>query len=948
MATEQTCNACNRIKIFKGDDTNWNGEQFLTVNVSSQDVDLSSMTARFILGNFSHDYPLEDGFFKVDLSSAVTGVYSFGPMDGVIKILDSEKRIKTVSNTIPFFVTDKVIDQQDAVYNVEVSPNSPLDIDITIGYGTISWGEITGTLSNQTDLAAALYQKVSKVGDTMTGDLVMDNAAVDFGDFKVSADDGLAKIEGTQYGLRVDTTSGLGAALLTTRGLGEVLTTLDIKDTYSGNSSDPISGKGVAQAISTKQDTLTAPQLTAVNSGIDSTKVSQIATNAQNITNEATARVNADNALQTQIDGLSAASDVTDVVGTYAELQAYDTSKLKDNDIVKVLQDSTHDNAPSYYRWSTHTDTFTYIGSESASYTKAQADAKFETITSAAATYATQTALSTGLAGKASNADGTTIVDNGTNISTVAVKEQNNALAIKEWVGTSAQYEAITTKDPNTIYTVTDEADVAEIVVDSTLSPTSTNAIQNKAVYDALQDVDALPSQSGNNGKFLTTDGTNASWATVASGGIQNETTTTGALAIGGYNSTVGSSKGTQNTVLIGASAQATDSSTSYPSVVIGYSAIGKNHSVAIGRAANENRKTSTYNTTVGARANAHNNGVAVGYYANAYTNAVAIGGGTSTSARTNANGDGAIAIGKQAVAGGANTIQIGTGTNSTEGTVQILSYPIMDATGKIPVGRLPDGLYTTDTLIEGTAISLVDNNVNTVAITDFQNGGVKVPITQPSSAAEIVVHTKTPTSYSAITDVRDFTCFLDVPGGIFAQVWTASNAKINAWFTNNGTDFKSNYEVSPTMNTSSMLGVDFWWKMVWNGSSYAFSYKSPNQQTWYQVGSFSSSTAFSVSDNFAGLGTDIRDTRAANWYDGTFYLYDCTVKIDGNYTFNGATATASDYTIIGSPTITGSPAIAGGIKNAITFDPSKITGYNASGTFMLKLVNGVLTWVAE
>ena len=31
--------------------------------------------------------------------------------------------------------------------------------------------------------------------------------------------------------------------------------------------------------------------------------------------------------------------------------------------------------------------------------------------------------------------------------------------------------------------------------------------------------LDALPSQSGNNGKFLTTDGSTASWATVAQGG---------------------------------------------------------------------------------------------------------------------------------------------------------------------------------------------------------------------------------------------------------------------------------------------------------------------------------------------------------------------------------------------------------------------------------------------
>lgn len=99
------------------------------------------------------------------------------------------------------------------------------------------------------------------------------------------------------------------------------------------------------------------------------------------INSEVTARENADNNLQGQIDGLAAASDVTDIVGTYQELQNYDTQHLNDNDIIKVLSDSTHDNQPSYYRFDKDTDTFSYIGSESAAYTKAQSDSIFVTQT---------------------------------------------------------------------------------------------------------------------------------------------------------------------------------------------------------------------------------------------------------------------------------------------------------------------------------------------------------------------------------------------------------------------------------------------------------------------------------------------------------------------------------------------------------------------------------------
>ena len=87
---------------------------------------------------------------------------------------------------------------------------------------------------------------------------------------------------------------------------------------------------------------------------------------------------NADNNLQQQIDAIASSSDVVDVVGTYAELQAYDTSKLKNNDIVKVLEDSTHNNAITYYRWEidqqTHTGSWEYIGQSGPYYTKSETD----------------------------------------------------------------------------------------------------------------------------------------------------------------------------------------------------------------------------------------------------------------------------------------------------------------------------------------------------------------------------------------------------------------------------------------------------------------------------------------------------------------------------------------------------------------------------------------------
>ena len=55
--------------------------------------------------------------------------------------------------------------------------------------------------------------------------------------------------------------------------------------------------------------------------------------------------------LQKQIETIKAGSDVADVVGTKAELNSYDTSKLTDGDVIKVLADETLNNAIVYYRW---------------------------------------------------------------------------------------------------------------------------------------------------------------------------------------------------------------------------------------------------------------------------------------------------------------------------------------------------------------------------------------------------------------------------------------------------------------------------------------------------------------------------------------------------------------------------------------------------------------------
>ena len=97
-------------------------------------------------------------------------------------------------------------------------------------------------------------------------------------------------------------------------------------------------------------------------------------TNIPSVTAEAEARQAADQEIWTEIETIEAASDVVDVVGTYADLEAYDTSKLHDKDLIKVLQDETRDDAITYYRFSKTAGTFSYVGAEGPYYTASETD----------------------------------------------------------------------------------------------------------------------------------------------------------------------------------------------------------------------------------------------------------------------------------------------------------------------------------------------------------------------------------------------------------------------------------------------------------------------------------------------------------------------------------------------------------------------------------------------
>lgn len=288
-------------------------------------------------------------------------------------------------------------------------------------------------------------------------------------------------------------------------------------------------------------------QQDALNSGANTTNIGQIATNTSNIADEIIDRQNADNGLQSQIDAIVSKSDVVDIVGTYAELQAYDTSSLGNNDVVKVISDSTHNNAPSYYRWviTGGVGAWVYIGSESETYTKAETDAllnaKQDNITATDGITLTGTTLTnSGVRAVASGtANGTISVNtNGTSADVAVTGLGSAAYTSSSDYATSAQGgKADTAVQPGDLATVATTGDYDDLInkpviptysdfTGATAGDAGTNGLvpapaagdQGKFLQGdgTWASVDALPSQSGQSGKFLTTDGTDASWATIS------------------------------------------------------------------------------------------------------------------------------------------------------------------------------------------------------------------------------------------------------------------------------------------------------------------------------------------------------------------------------------------------------------------------------------------------
>lgn len=131
----------NPIKIFKGDDTDFNGGKWLTINLTT-DLDLTGFIGVFTLDKFKVTKSAASKSIDLVIPRSFTSKMAVGEYAGVFQLIDTNGRYLTVTNTIPFQVTQEVFTSQGDEINLQVPENYPVEISLSISGGAVDYDKL--------------------------------------------------------------------------------------------------------------------------------------------------------------------------------------------------------------------------------------------------------------------------------------------------------------------------------------------------------------------------------------------------------------------------------------------------------------------------------------------------------------------------------------------------------------------------------------------------------------------------------------------------------------------------------------------------------------------------------------------------------------------------------------------------------------------------------------
>lgn len=267
------------------------------------------------------------------------------------------------------------------------------------------------------------------------------------------------------------------------------------------------------------------------------------------IKSEYTKRIEADSKLQNQIDAIEARKDVFDVVGSVDMLttEYISSSKITAEDIVKVLSDKTHSDRQTYYRYTTNKDEYAeyisipnsnyvwgYVGSDAASYTQAEADARFVNVDEKETITGEITFTKPITIGTENNSGSINLIGENTSVkfNNISITENNNELeydaslastnatnvktiATKGWVNDATKSLNVVHRNGNEIIDGTKIFTTNITIPETPIN--DTDATSKKYVDNGLSDKqDKLIDENTKAGTLLSNDGSNVTWRTIS------------------------------------------------------------------------------------------------------------------------------------------------------------------------------------------------------------------------------------------------------------------------------------------------------------------------------------------------------------------------------------------------------------------------------------------------
>ena len=129
----------NPIYIHKSDSTIFaNVNKFLTFNLETE-LDLTGWKAKFILGWITKEIEdISSKSFEIVLGAEETKQLRLGSQCGSIILTDAEGHIKTLANNIPFEVTTAVVENEYQEIDLTIPQSSGVDILLTVGAKSVT------------------------------------------------------------------------------------------------------------------------------------------------------------------------------------------------------------------------------------------------------------------------------------------------------------------------------------------------------------------------------------------------------------------------------------------------------------------------------------------------------------------------------------------------------------------------------------------------------------------------------------------------------------------------------------------------------------------------------------------------------------------------------------------------------------------------------------------